>query len=158
MITFYNYIPPDSLSLAVSPQKEGILRPEHPSSSFPDNIFLVFVLVFIGLYGKSNELWKQQHFLFHHFLTLTKTVKRYGPSLTSVVHQETQSISKPRQKYITPPTISFVWILFGFPHGEPKQFGSIQIKAVPNPDQPPLGIFWTYHFFCTKHKIIENEK
>ena len=38
------------------------------------------------------------------------------------------------------------------------KFGSIQIKAVPNPDHPPLGIFWTYHFFCTKHKIIENEK
>ena len=38
------------------------------------------------------------------------------------------------------------------------KFGSIQIKAIPNPDHPPLGIFWTYHFFCTKHKIIENEK
>ena len=55
-----------------------------------------------------------------------------------------------------------VWIKIKKSLDQSKQFswkfGSIQIKAVPNPDHPPLGIFWTYHFFCTKHKIIENEK
>ena len=79
--------------------------------------------------------------------------------LSSVVPVQCTMISGLiRQKYITPPTISFVWILFGLLHRDPKQFGSIQTKAVPNPDQPPLRIFWTYYFFCTKHKIIENEK
>ena len=38
------------------------------------------------------------------------------------------------------------------------QFGSIQTKAFPNPDQPPLEILLTYQYFCTKHKIIYNEK
>ena len=38
------------------------------------------------------------------------------------------------------------------------QFGSIQTKAFPNPDQPPLEIFLIDQYFCTKNKIIDNEK
>ena len=38
------------------------------------------------------------------------------------------------------------------------QFGSIQTKAFPNPDQPPLEIFLINQYFCTKNKIIDNEK
>ena len=38
------------------------------------------------------------------------------------------------------------------------QFGSIQTKAFPNPDQPPLDFFLIHQYFCTKHKIIDNEK
>ena len=38
------------------------------------------------------------------------------------------------------------------------QFGSIQTKAFPNPDQPPLAIFLINQYFCTKNKIIDNEK
>ena len=71
--------------------------------------------------------------------------------------------------YITPPGKIALHLLFGWRLDKDKKsldqskqfswkFGSIQIKAIPNPDHPPLGIFWTYHFFCTKHKIIENEK
>ena len=38
------------------------------------------------------------------------------------------------------------------------QFGSIRTKTFPNPDQPPLELFLIYQYFCTKHKIIDNEK
>ena len=38
------------------------------------------------------------------------------------------------------------------------QFGSIQTKAFPSPDQPPLEIFLIDQYFCTKHKIVDYEK
>ena len=33
-----------------------------------------------------------------------------------------------------------------------------KLRPTLTPNHPPLGIFWSYHFFCTKHKIVENEK
>ena len=37
-----------------------------------------------------------------------------------VVGSLNSDLGMKRQKYITPPTISFVWILFGLLHREPK--------------------------------------
>ena len=55
-----------------------------------------------------------------------------------------------RQFYTTPPNISFVGILLGWPFKTPKLLGWIPTVFIPNPDHPPLRICLIYQLFCTK--------
>jgi hypothetical protein len=59
-----------------------------------------------------------------------------------------------RQFYTTPPNISFVGILLGWPFKTPKSLGWIPTVTIPNPGQPPLEIFLTQLNFNTKMKLF----
>ena len=57
------------------------------------------------------------------------------------------------QFYTTPPNISFVGILLGWPFKTPKSLGWIPTVAIPNPDQPPLEIFFESIQFQYQNEI-----
>ena len=58
----------------------------------------------------------------------------------------------------TPPNILFVGILLGWPFKTSNVLGSIPTVAIPNPDHPPLAIFWTQFIFSTKNKCSFTSK
>ena len=58
----------------------------------------------------------------------------------------------------TPPNISSVGILLGWPLKTSNVLGSIPTVAVPNPVHPPLLIFLTWLIFCTKNKWTFTSK
>ena len=69
-----------------------------------------------------------------------------------------QAQDKKRQFCTTPPNISSVGILVGWPFKTSNVLGSIPTVAVPNPVHPPLLIFLTWLIFCTKNKWTFTSK
>ena len=65
-----------------------------------------------------------------------------------------ETLQSSGQFYTTPPNISFVGILLGWPFKTPKSLGWIPTVAIPNPGQPPLEIFLTQLNFNTKMKLF----
>ena len=62
----------------------------------------------------------QQTDLSQLWLTTHKFMKRLTIQNSNKQQATKQGPTRNGQKYITPPTISFVWILFGLLHREPK--------------------------------------
>ena len=64
--------------------------------------------------------------------------------------QEWTTLDRTRRQFCTTPPVG---ILLGL---RSKSLGWIPTVSVPNPDQPPLVIFLTHPYFCTKRKRTCN--
>ena len=107
------------------------------------------------------ELLKVDTFVWMKWYSYKKSPQKYKKTFSRIIDAHPFSVEKGGK--IT------LHLLFGWSLDKDEksldqskqfswQFGSIQTKAFPNPDQPPLEIFLINQYFCTKNKIIDNEK
>ena len=69
---------------------------------------------------------------------------------TVLGHHGHQSVRRKMRQFCTTPPVG---ILLG---SRSKSLGWIPTVAIPNPDQPPLMIFLTQRYFCTKRKLNKH--
>ena len=90
--------------------------------------------------------------LFHILLERLLPYFLKGQLLSVRLKNRIESLKK---NCTTPPSISFVWIVFGVLHRDPTQLGQIQTKSIPNRDQPThQDFFSTKPFSVIKRNIF----